>query len=99
MIDLGTMLAELYILHFFENSAPVPRIVESFLAAYGSIDSQDVFDTMMYCSMHLIIWPCRTEWSDSPRLMECIQYRCDILENAYEGNAEWLKGGLFQKLF
>jgi hypothetical protein len=44
-IDLGTMFAELYILYFFENSALVPLILESFLEAYGSIETQDAFDT------------------------------------------------------
>ena len=39
VIDLGTMFAELYILYFFENSASVPLILESFLEVYGSIET------------------------------------------------------------
>ena len=54
-IDLGTMFAELYILCFFEDSAPIPLILDSFLEAYGSIGTQDAFDTMIYCGVHLII--------------------------------------------
>ena len=99
VIDLGTMFAELYILYFFENSSSVPLILDSFLEAYGLIETQDALDTMIYCGVHLIIWPCRTEWSEHPKLKECIQFGCNILENAYNGNAEWFKKGLFQKLF
>jgi len=99
VIDLGTMLAELYILYFFENSPSVPLILDSFLKAYGSIETQDALGTMIYCGIHLVIWPCRTEWSEHPNLKECIQFGCDILENACNGNVEWFKEGLFQKLF
>ena len=72
IIDLGTMFAELYILYFFENSAPVLLILDSFLEAYGRIETQDAFDIMIYCGVHLIIWLCRTKWSDSPKLMDYI---------------------------
>lgn len=99
VIDLGTMFAELYILYFFENSSSVPLLLEAFLEAYGPIDTHDAFDTMIYCGVHLIIWPCRTEWSDSPKLMECIHFGCDILDNARKRNAEWFKEGIFRTLF
>lgn len=99
VVDLGTMLAELWILYFFEDCPSAPLIITSFLEAYGSVDKQDALDTMIYFGVHLIIWPCRTEWSSSPKLMECIQFGCDCLENAYAGNAEWFKDGLFQGLF
>jgi hypothetical protein len=99
VIDLGTMFAELYILYFFENSSSVPFILDSFLEAYGLIETADALDTMIYCGVHLIIWPCRTEWSEHPKLKECIQFGCSILENAYNGNAAWFKKGLFHKLF
>lgn len=99
VIDLGTMFAELYILYLFGNSSSVPLILDSFIEAYGLIETQDALDTMMYCGVHLIIWPCRVEWSAHPKLEECLRFGCDILNNAYNGNAEWFKGGLFQKLF
>jgi hypothetical protein len=65
----------------------------------GPVEIQDAFDRMIFCDVHLIIWQCRAEWSKSLRLMECIQFGCDILDNAYKGNAEWFKGGLFHKIF
>ena len=99
VIDLGTMLAELYIVYFFENSPSVPLILDSFLQSYGSIQTQDALGTMLYCGVHLIIWPCRTEWSNHPKLKECIQFGCDILDNAYNGNAEWFQKGFFRNLF
>ena len=93
------MFAELYILYLFEESTSVPLIPEAFLDTYGSLDVQDAYDPMMYRGVHLIIWPCRTKWSKSPKLMECIGYGCDILEKAREGNFEWFKQGIFGKLF
>ena len=97
-IDLGTMFAELYILYLFEESTSVPLISEAFLDTYGSLDVQDAYDPMVYRGVHLIIWPCRTEWSKSPKLMECTGYGCDILEKDREGNFEWFKQGIFGKL-
>lgn len=97
--DLGHMLAELYTLYFFENSFSAAIILDSFLDAYGLIDLQDSLDTMMYCGVHLIIWPCRTEFSEHPKLKECIQFACEILDNAYNGNVGWFNPGLFRKLF
>jgi hypothetical protein len=93
VIDLGTMPAELRILYVFENSSSVPFIIDSFLEAFRSIETQDDLEKMIYCGVHLIIWPCRTEWSKSPKLKECIQFGYDILGNAYDDNAEWVKRG------
>ena len=94
------MLAELqvYILHRFEKSASVSIILNSFLEVYGSTETQDAFDTIINGGVHFIIWPCHTEWSSSPKLMGYIQYRCDILDKTYKGNAGWFKGRFFHKL-
>lgn len=93
------MLAELYTLYFFGNSFSAAIILDFFLDAYGPIDLQDSLDTMMYCGVHIIIWPCRTEFSEYPKLKECIQFACEVLDNAYNGNVGWFNQGLFRKLF
>ncbi|KAK0118844.1 hypothetical protein ONS96_011926 [Cadophora gregata f. sp. sojae] len=87
LCHLSSIAIDLGILYFFKDFVSVTLILESFLNAYESIDVQDAYDTMIYCGVNLIIWPCRTEWSKSPRLMECIHYGCDMLENARGGNA------------
>ncbi|KAH7416991.1 hypothetical protein BKA64DRAFT_717825 [Cadophora sp. MPI-SDFR-AT-0126] len=60
-----------------------------------ALRTSSTYDKMMYCGVHLIIWPCRTEWSKSSKLMDCIAYGCDILENALRGNADRFEEGIF----
>lgn len=99
VVDLGTLFAELYFLYFFKGSTSVPLILDSFLEAYGPIKTQDALNIMIYFGVHLIIWPPRTEWSVYPRMKECVQFGCDVVENAHGGNSEYFKTGFFQKVF
>ena len=100
IFDLGQMFAELYLLRHFRGSQPIFTILGSFLAAYGSILTQDCFNIMLHCGTHLVVWPWRVSgWGNKEQIDRCILFGSEIIQNAYDRNVQWFKAGIFSALF
>ncbi|KAI8823350.1 kinase-like domain-containing protein [Fimicolochytrium jonesii] len=99
-LDIGQMVAEMYLpFHFHANPVSL-ALIDAFLDAYaraGDVPVEEVLTAVKHFGMHLLVFPARTGWPKEG-VEECVRLGLEYLEHGVGGDVEWVKGSVFKRL-
>ncbi|GKZ33665.1 hypothetical protein AbraIFM66950_003694 [Aspergillus brasiliensis] len=99
-IDLGQMLAELYLLTHFQSVTVASGMILPFMVGYGSLKDEMAFRVALEFGMHLVLWPCRGSSIRDDLLVEnCVCLGKDMIVHAEEKDKLWFRGGVLDSIF
>ncbi|KAL3466483.1 kinase-like domain-containing protein [Aspergillus heterothallicus] len=99
-LDLGQMLAELYMLKHYKNIDAGLWVIEGFAAGYDEISEETAFRTLIHVGVHFIFFGSTTAgWGTQEQIRDLVRVGRDLIAKASEGNREAFKGEIWEVLF
>lgn len=90
-LDLGQMIAELYMLKLFKGIDAGLWIIQAFVEEYRSALSVDVaFRTAIHAGVHLVAWGSTVPgWGSAEQVEDVVRVGRDLVVKGWEKDREW----------
>ncbi|KAL3260599.1 hypothetical protein ABHI18_004441 [Aspergillus niger] len=99
-IDLGQMLAELYVLTHFHSVTVASGMITQFIIGYGQLKDELAFRVALEFGVNLVLWPCREpSIRDEPLTERCVHLGKDMIVHAEEKDKLWFRDGVLDSIF
>lgn len=99
-LDLGQMVAELYMLKHYKDIDAGLWIIEGFANGYASIPERRAFRTLIHAGVHLITFGSQVPgWGSKEQAMDLIKVGRDLLLDASKMEKEVFRGGPWECFF
>ncbi|RAL10735.1 uncharacterized protein BO97DRAFT_348672 [Aspergillus homomorphus CBS 101889] len=98
-LDLGQMLAELYMLKHFRDIDAGLWIIQGFVEAYQIPDETVAFRALIHAGVHFVAFgPMIAGWGTPEQLEDLVRLGRDMIVKAWEKDRAWF-GGVWKYLF
>ncbi|KAL4784576.1 kinase-like domain-containing protein [Aspergillus varians] len=99
-LDLGQMIAELYMLKHFKDIDAGLWVIEGFAAGYQDIPEDVAFRTIIHVGVHFIFWGTTVPgWGSKEQVRELVKLGRDLIVKAWERERAWFESGFWGVLF
>ncbi|KAI2865659.1 hypothetical protein CBS12448_1956 [Aspergillus niger] len=99
-IDLGQILAELYVLTHFRSVTVASGMITQFMVGYGKLKDELAFRVALEFGVNLVLWPCREpNIRDEPLIERCVRLGKDMIVHAEEKDKPWFRDGVLDSIF
>jgi hypothetical protein len=99
-LDLGQMIAELYLLKVYKDIDAGLWMIEGFVSGYGVLQDDAAFRTAIAVGTHLICFGGTVPgWGTPEQVERCVAKGKDIVVNAWRKNRRWFEEGDLCRLF
>lgn len=99
-LDLGQMLAEIYMLKYFKNIDAGEWIARAFVGAYPDLSEEMAFRTLIHVGVHFVFWGSVVPgWGDEEQVEGVVRLGRDLIVNAWGRERGFFEGTLWECLF
>ncbi|PLN84640.1 kinase-like domain-containing protein [Aspergillus taichungensis] len=99
-LDLGQMLAEIYMLKYFKNIDAGEWIARAFIEAYPDLSEDMAFRTLIHVGVHFVFWGSVVPgWGDAGQVEGVVRLGRDLIVNAWGRERGFFEGALWECLF
>ncbi|KAL3494906.1 kinase-like domain-containing protein [Aspergillus germanicus] len=99
-LDLGQMIAELYLLKHFKDIDAGLWVIEGFAEGYQDISEEIVFRTLIHVGVHLIFWGSTVAgWGTPEQVRDVVRVGRDLITKADGKDRGAFKGEIWEALF
>ncbi|KAL2813527.1 kinase-like domain-containing protein [Aspergillus granulosus] len=99
-LDLGQMIAELYMLKHFKDIDAGLWVIEGFAEGYQEISEEIAFRTLIHVGVHFIFWGSTVAgWGTPEQVRDLVRLGRDLITKAWEKDREAFKGEIWEALF
>ncbi|KAL5338442.1 kinase-like domain-containing protein [Aspergillus crustosus] len=99
-LDLGQMLAELYMLKHFKDIDAGLWVIQGIAEGYGDISSDVAFRTLIHVGVHLIFWGSTTAgWGSDEQVREVVRIGRDLVTKGWLKDRGGFEAGVWEGLF
>ncbi|KAL2820801.1 kinase-like domain-containing protein [Aspergillus cavernicola] len=99
-LDLGQMIAELYMLKHFKGIDDGLWAIEGFVEGYHDISHDIAFRTIIHVGVHLIFWGSTISgWGTKEQVSDVVQLGRDLITKAWEKDRRSFEGEIWNCLF
>ena len=98
-LDLGQMLAEIYMLKYFKNIDAGEWIARAFVGAYPDLSEEMAFRTLIHVGVHFVFWGSVVPgWGDEKQVEGVVRLGRDLIVNAWGRERGFFEGTLWECL-
>ncbi|KAL3469765.1 kinase-like domain-containing protein [Aspergillus californicus] len=99
-LDLGQMIAELYMLKHFKDIDDGLWAIEGFAEGYQDLSEDLAFRTIMHVGVHLVFWGSTVPgWGTKEQVLDVVRQGRDLIIGAWEKDRTLFKKGIWACLF
>ncbi|KAL4763513.1 kinase-like domain-containing protein [Aspergillus foveolatus] len=101
-LDLGQMIAELYMLKHYKDIDAGLWVIEGFLQGYGyqHIPQRIAFRTLIHVGVHFIFWGSTTPgWGSQEQIHDLVKLGRELVVRAWEADRTWFDGKFWEVFF
>jgi hypothetical protein len=101
-LDLGQMIAELYMLNHYKDTDAGLWVIEGFLQGYGyqHIPVKIAFRTLIHVGVHFIFWGSTTPgWGSQEQVLDLVKLGRELVVRAWETDRTWFEGKFWEVFF
>jgi hypothetical protein len=99
-LDLGQIIAELYMLKHFKDIDAGLWVIEGFAEGYQEINDDIAFRTIIHVGVHLVFWGSTIAgWGTKEQVRDVVRLGRDLITNAWERDRTWFQGEIWDCLF
>lgn len=98
-LDLGQMIAELYMLKHFKDIDAGVWVIEGFAEGYKDINEDIAFRTIIHVGVHFIFWGSTIPgWGTEEQVQDLVKLGRDLITKAWERERGWFRGSVWEVL-
>ncbi|KAL4741043.1 kinase-like domain-containing protein [Aspergillus similis] len=101
-LDLGQMIAELYMLRHYKDIDAGLWVIEGLLEGYGyqHIPQKIAFRTLIHVGVHFIFWGSTIPgWGSQEQVLNLVELGRELIVRAWERDRTWFDGKFWEALF
>ncbi|KAL4745296.1 hypothetical protein BDW72DRAFT_211544 [Aspergillus terricola var. indicus] len=101
-LDLGQMIAELYMLKHYKDIDAGLWVIEGFLEGYGyqHIPQKIAFRTLIHVGVHFIFFGSTTPgWGSQEQVLNLVELGRELVVRAWETDRTWFDGNFWEVFF
>ncbi|KAL4885876.1 kinase-like domain-containing protein [Aspergillus karnatakaensis] len=99
-LDLGQMIAELYMIKHFKDIDAGLWAIEGFAEGYQDIREDIAFRTLIHVGVHLVFWGSTVAgWGSEEQVKDVVRIGRDLITRGWMKDRDWFKEGFWGCLF